>query len=139
VVAHGANGERIAAGLELGCRETELAGVVADHGDGQRRTVALGAHYDTFHGALRGGTDLSGQRGWRLSARGKDQDPGSNHARGQSKQKISRSHRRLLDVSSLNANASRASLDAPICGFKRLAGRGRFQFARECFKVLSLE
>jgi mannose-6-phosphate isomerase-like protein (cupin superfamily) len=107
VVADSANGERIAAGLELGRGEAKLAGVVADHGDGQGRTVALGAHDDAFHGALRGGADLTGQRGWRLSVRGKDREPGRNHAGGQSKQKISRWHRRLLVVSTLNANGKR--------------------------------
>ena len=113
VVTDGANGERIAAGLELGRGEAELAGVVADHGNGQARSVALGAHDDAFHGALRGRADLTGQRGWRLSVRGNDREPDRNHAGGQSKQKISRWHRRLLDVSALNANGKRKRFAQP--------------------------
>src|SRR5262249_56316333 len=83
--------------------------VVADDGDGERRTVALGAHDDAFHGALRGGADLPGERR-RLSVRGKDRQTRRHHAGGQSKQQISRWHRPLLNVSSLSANSERKRL-----------------------------
>src|SRR5262245_34208062 len=108
LVADGANGERIAAGLELRGGEAELAGVVADDGDGERRTLALCAHDDSFHEALRGGADLTSERRRRLSVRGKDRQPSRHHAGGQSKQQVSRWHWRLLNVSSFNANSERA-------------------------------
>src|SRR5262249_51731405 len=108
-VVDGANGKPIAARVELRGGGAELASVVADHGGGERRPVALGAHDDAFHGALRSGGDLTGERR-RLSVRGKDRQTRRHHAGGPSKQQTSAWDPRLLNVSSLSANSERKRL-----------------------------
>ena len=80
VVAGGADGNFIAAGIKLGRREAELPFLIGDDADADGRARLAGTYYHAFHSALVEGRDLAGECGIRCACVG---DAAESEANGQ--------------------------------------------------------